>query len=203
MKPDYSPSWECLKEELLYTISAVPIRSFFVLAIILSFLVHEAKSQGLPPQAIVAPSTVPTAGANYGGVFLLRPDSPGIGLDPCMYALKTSIPIAVSTATTTSLVAVSGTTSIYICHFDLMIAGSATTADTATLEYGTGATCTGTHALTGTYGGNDAAVTPSPLPLSVGGGFGTVLSTPASQGVCIVTTGTTVFVQGSMAYVQQ
>ncbi len=123
--------------------------------------------------------------------------------DPCTYAAKSSAAIAVATATTTSLVAVSGSTSIYVCGFSMTIAPSATAADTALFEYGTSTNCTGTHALTGTYGNGDLTSAAAVVPVSYGNGGYTVITAPASQGVCIVTTGTAVSVQGVLTYVQQ
>ncbi len=123
--------------------------------------------------------------------------------DPCTYAAKSSAAIAVASATTTSLVAVSGTTSVYVCGFSMTIAPSATAADTALFEYGTSTNCTGTHALTGTYGNGDLTSAAPVVPVVYGSGGYTVMTAPASQGVCIVTTGTAVSVQGILTYVQQ
>ncbi len=123
--------------------------------------------------------------------------------DPCTYAAKSSAAIAVATATTTSLVAVSGSTSIYVCGFSMTIAPSATAADTALFEYGTSTNCTGTHALTGTYGAGDLTSAAPVTHVNYGTGGYTVMTAPASQGVCIVTAGTAVSVQGILTYVQQ
>ncbi len=140
-----------------------------------------------------------TGGANLLGTAGTLPSS----ADPCAYAKKSSVSIAVSSAATTQLIAVSGSTTPYICGFDFTIAASATSAATAQLEYGTATNCTGTHALTGTYGSGDAAASTTPAYITRGDGQATVLATAASQGVCIVTAGTTVLVQGSLTYVQQ
>jgi hypothetical protein len=128
--------------------------------------------------------------------------------DPCFNpssggSSKQSAVISVSSAATTNLVAVSGTTSVYVCGFALSIAGSATTAATASFEYGTSTSCTGTHALTGTFGSNDAAVSTTPTVVAYGDGNATVMSAPSANGICIVTTGNAVFVQGVLTYVQQ
>ncbi len=123
--------------------------------------------------------------------------------DPCTYAAKSSAAIAVATATTTSLVAVSGSTAVYVCGYSMTIAPSATAADTALLEYGTGASCTGTHALTGTYGNGDLTSAAPVVHINFGNGGYTVATAPASNGVCIVTAGTAVSVQGILTYVQQ
>lgn len=123
--------------------------------------------------------------------------------DPCSFAAKSSAVINVTSALTTQLVAVSGSTSVYVCGFSLSIAPSATSADTAEFEYGTSTNCTGTHALTGTYGAGDLTTAAAPLPINYGGGNQTVFRAPASQGLCMVSVGTTVNIQGVLTYVQQ
>lgn len=125
--------------------------------------------------------------------------------DPCLSNdNKASVAISASTATTASLVAKSGSTVIYVCHFDMSIAGSATSAATAQLEFGTGAACVTTQAaITGTYGSNDAAVSTTPTVISAGvGGFSLAISA-AGAALCLVTAGTNPFVQGLVTYVQQ
>jgi uncharacterized protein (DUF779 family) len=116
---------------------------------------------------------------------------------------RSSATISVVTATTTSLVAVSGTTAVYVCGFSITIAPSATSADTAQFEYGTGAACTSPTALTGTYGNGDLTTAAPVVSVSYGGGRATIFTAPASNGICIVTGGTTVNVQGVLTYVQQ
>ncbi len=124
--------------------------------------------------------------------------------DPCFGNLKASVPISVASATTTSLVAVSGVTSVYVCGFSMTIAPSATAADTAQFEYGTGATCgTGTTVLTGTYGNGDLTSATGVATVNYSGGGSTIFVAPAGNGICIATTGTAVSVQGVMTYVQQ
>ncbi len=123
--------------------------------------------------------------------------------DPCSSAAKSSAVISVATATTTSLVAVSGSTKVYVCGFSMSIAPSATAADTAAFEYGTGAACTGPTALTGTYGNGDLTSAAPVVPVSYGGAGQTVFASAASNGICILTTGTAVSVQGVLTYVQQ
>lgn len=121
--------------------------------------------------------------------------------DPCMNpgVLKQSVPINITTATTTSLVAASGTTAVYVCSYSMTLNSIVTTATTAQLEYGTGGSCTGTNALTGLYGaGGITAGVPIPIvqpsPLK---------ATPAANGVCLVSAGATVNIQGVLTYVQQ
>jgi len=94
---------------------------------------------------------------------------------------------------------------IYVCGFAISIAGSASSAATAQFETGTGAACVTTQVvLTGTFGSNDAAVSTVPTVINYGGANQTVMSASAAGNpICIVTAGTSVFVQGVLTYVQQ
>ncbi len=88
-----------------------------------------------------------------------------------------------STIATTQVVAASAGKAIYVTGYDFNVLASATAAAGFSLEYGTGASCgTGTTAITPTksypVGGG----------LSRGGGLGVVLTIPASNALCIVTT---------------
>lgn len=106
-----------------------------------------------------------------------------------------SAPINVSTATTTQLVALSSGKKIYVSAMDFVNASG--TADNVTFEYGTGSNCgTGTTALTGPY----ATGTNSP-GLSKGGGLGVIMTVPASNALCMVTSAA-VQVSGSVSYTQ-
>ncbi len=120
-----------------------------------------------------------------------------------MSAAKSSAAINVTSATTTSLVAVSGSTTVYVCGISLTIAPSATSADTALFEYGTGAACTSPTALTGTYGNGDLTSAAGVAAINYGNGGATIFKSAASAGVCILTAGTAVSVQGVLTYVQQ
>lgn len=122
-------------------------------------------------------------------------------IDPCLSpaVLKATVPISLSGAGTTQLVPVSGILAVYVCGGALSIAPSATSADSALFEYGTSTDCTGTHALTGTFGSGDLTTTAPPLAIHLT----SELVTPASQGFCIVAAGTTVNIQGYITYVQQ
>ena len=123
--------------------------------------------------------------------------------DPCSYAAKSSAAISVTSATTTSLVAVSGSTVVYVCGLSFTIAPSATAADTALFEYGTGAACTSPTSLTGTYGNGDLTSAAPVVAVNYGGAGQTVFKSAASAGICILTAGTAVSVQGVLTYVQQ
>lgn len=123
--------------------------------------------------------------------------------DPCVSSnSKTSVAISVNSATTTSLVAVVAGHGVFVCGFVLNIPGSATSAATAQLEYGTGASCSSPTTLTGAFGSNDAAVSTTPTTVQYGNGGATVAIAPPGNGVCLLTAGTTVLVTGILTYVQ-
>jgi len=112
------------------------------------------------------------------------------GVAPPVIQATASAPIAISTATTTQIIALS-TLKTYITGWEFISAGSGT----VQLEYGTGTAC-GTVAgtLTGAY------------PVSAGtglsrGGIGPVIVVPAGNEVCVVTTSSAT-AQGSIAYAQ-
>src|SRR5437899_2759613 len=105
--------------------------------------------------------------------------------------------------TTTSIVAVSASTVVYVCGFSMTIAPSATAADTAQFEYGTGAACTSPTVLTGTYGNGDLTSAAPVTHVSYGGAGQTVFASAAAAGRCILTAGTSVNLQGVLTSVQQ
>jgi hypothetical protein len=122
--------------------------------------------------------------------------------DPCFsqFTVKQNVSISVASATTTSLVAVSAGKAVYVCGGIIDIQGSATTVGSAQLEYGTGASCSSPTVLTGVMPGSITANVPTIVPIV---GNGSDLTAPASNGLCIVTAGTTVGVTGFVSYVQQ
>jgi hypothetical protein len=123
--------------------------------------------------------------------------------DPCSSLnFHQSASISVASSTTTSLVALNANHGIFVCGFTLTIAGSATSAATAQLEYGTGAACSSPTALTGTFGSNDAAVSTTPTQVTYGDGGHTIFAVPPGSGLCVLTAGTSSFVQGVVTYVQ-
>jgi hypothetical protein len=100
-----------------------------------------------------------------------------------------SLPINLSTATTTQLV--SGK-AIYVTAWDVIAAGTTN----FTFEYGTGTNCVaGTTALTGPYG------LVAQFGAAKGSGLGPVLVVPAGNALCAVNSAT-VQVSGSLAYTQ-
>lgn len=104
----------------------------------------------------------------------------------------TSVAINVATGTTTQLVALSGSTKIYVTSFDVISAGTGN----ITFEYGTGSTCgTGTTILTGAYNLTAQA------GIAKGSGLGPILVVPAGNALCILTTAS-VQMSGSVSYTQ-
>lgn len=167
-------------------------------------------------EANIAPGTAPAKAAVVGAVYnsaaptlsngqtaALQLDADGslnvnlrddtvTATDPCQSrnVAKSSAFQTISSATTTSLVPVSGTTAVYVCGISIVNAASQTTY----LEYGTGASCTGTTAITPTYIASTM--------VNAGFGGGTVVKAPASNGVCMVTSSTGA-AQVLISYVQQ
>ena len=105
--------------------------------------------------------------------------------------------VNISTATTTQIIPVSGSTSVYICAYHLYVVSG--TLPSFMFEYGTSTNCTGTTAMSGTFGGIAGAIGES---FEAGGGLGAILRTTPSQGVCIVSAGTTPNIQGWVSYDQ-
>lgn len=169
-------------------------------------------------EANIAPGTAPAKAAVVGAVYNSTPptltngqtaglqlDSQG-GLivnvnsdtstapDPCLSrgAIKSSAPFSITTATTTALVSVSGTKAVYVCSIQLLTPVT----NTISFEYGTGTACaSGPTLLTPVYPASTNVL------LSYGG---TVITAPASNGLCAVSTGTTTpGTIGVVTYVQQ
>lgn len=124
--------------------------------------------------------------------------------DPCQNtnATKSSVAINISSATTTQLVALSGTLSVYVCGFSLTISQVVTTANTILFEYGTGASCgTGTTVLTGLYGAGGITAA-QPIVVSEYGL--TLFTAPAGNALCALTAiGGSGSFQGVLTYIQQ
>jgi hypothetical protein len=155
-------------------------------------------------------------GTVTGHVIGWRPqagqDSTAIGLtvspvstDPCESSaiVKLSASISSASATTVQLVAPTAGKAAFVCGASFTIAPSATSADTAQFITGTGATCGGsTVTKTGTFGNGDLTTTVGVASIKLSTP-GTVFSSAVASGVCIVTAGTTVSVQGILTYVIQ
>lgn len=123
--------------------------------------------------------------------------------DPCnSLSFKQSAAISVSTATTTTVVTGVANKPVFVCGFAISIAGSASTASTASFEYSPNSACSSsTTALTGTFGSNDAAASTTPTVVSYGDAGSTIMTAPAGDYVCIVTSGNSVAVNGTLSYV--
>ena len=107
-------------------------------------------------------------------------------------ANSSSVPINVSTAATTQLVALSGTSKIYVTSFDVVAGGTGN----ITFVAGTGTNCANNQvALTGPY--NLTAQN----GLAKGSGSGAVLVVPSGRALC-VTTSAVVQMSGSVSYTQ-
>lgn len=127
--------------------------------------------------------------------------------DPCLATgvLKSSAPIAITTATTKAIIAAVAGQIIYVCGITWTTSEVVTTANTLKFEYGTKVSTdcdTGAIALTGAFGtgGITAGV---PIVQSIGYGNGTAMSTPISNAFCAVTTiGASAAFEGVVSYVQ-
>lgn len=130
--------------------------------------------------------------------------SPTAG-DPCIATNlpKLSAVVNVTTATTTQLVALSGTTIIYVCDYNFTISQVVTTPNTIKFVYGTGASCgTGTVNLTGLFG--DGGVTAAAPIVIASSSTGTTFKTAAGNALCVTTAiGATASFQGVITYLQQ
>jgi len=178
---------------------AISTTSFTPATSVQQFTVTPSVANGDNYTAVYAcSSTYPTAGtiiasfspanAAAGGAITVTNSG-----DPCLNpnVAKSSVALAISTATTTQLVAISGTKATYVCGLTATFGASTT----AQLEYGTSTNCTGTNALTGVM----APATGGVISL---GGSGTKFTAPASNGLCLVSVGTG-GINGFLSYVQQ
>jgi len=142
----------------------------------------------IDPSLVVAASITNIAGAS----------------DPCqdVSAIKQSAAIAISSATTVQLIALSGTTTIYVCGFTA--AAGAGTNPSIQFEYGTGTNCAGSPTvLTGAMATGVTVATGVPGPIFTSAGAGTAFKSAAGNEICAVTAGTTPNFQGFISYVQQ
>jgi hypothetical protein len=183
--------------------SAISTTSFTPATSVQQFTITPSVANGDRYTAVYScSSTYPTAGtitasfspsgAAAGGAITVTNSG-----DACANpnVVKSSVAVNISGAAgTTELVAPSGTKSVYACYFTATVVG---TTPTVLFEYGTSTACTGTTALTGTM----AIPTTTTVTLSAGGN--TVITAPASQGLCLVAGGTTPSIQGVLSYVQQ
>jgi len=121
--------------------------------------------------------------------------------DPCTQKTKTNLPISQNGTSSVQLVALSGSTVIYVCSLSLIAAGATTVA----LTTGTGTACvTGNAAVIGSTTANiaNSLSLAANGGLTMGSGNGSVALGAASSELCMVL-GTNVFVSGNLTYVQQ
>ena len=131
-------------------------------------------------QGVTGGVPMPTNSANTGG----SPTS--------IIQAGASVPINISTATTTQLVTAVAGKAIYVTAWDVIAAGTTN----FTFEYGTGSNCaSGTTALTGPYS------LVAQFGAAKGSGLGPVLVVPAGNALCAVSSAA-VQVSGSLAYTQ-
>lgn len=103
---------------------------------------------------------------------------------------QASVPIVISTSTTTQLVALASGQSIYVTSWDVISAGSGT----VQLVYGTGTNCaTAQGNVTGVY------TLAANVGLAKGTGVGAVLVVPQGTALCATTVGAVVY-GGSLSY---
>ncbi len=124
-------------------------------------------------------------------LLLLASVSPALAQQSIVVpATMASVPINISTATTTQLVAGIAGKSIYVTQWNAVAGGTGN----ITFEYGTGVACgTGTTVLTGAY--NLIAQ----VGAVVGVGNGAVLVVPSGASLCILSSAA-VQISGSLAY---
>ena len=123
---------------------------------------------------------MPTIGANTGGSLT------------SIIQAGASVPINISTATTTQLLAATTGKAIYVTAWDVIAAGTGN----ITLEYGTGSNCgTGTTALTGAYS------LAAQFGIAKGNGLGPVLIVPTGNALCALTSAAAQM-SGSVSYTQ-
>jgi hypothetical protein len=131
-------------------------------------------------QGVTGSVPMPTTSANSGGSLT------------SIIQAGVSLPINLSTAATTQLVAAVSGKAIYVTAWDVIAAGTTN----FTFEYGTGTNCAaGTAALTGPYS------LVAQFGAAKGSGLGPVLVVPAGNALCAVNSAT-VQVSGSLAYTQ-
>ncbi len=114
------------------------------------------------------------------------------GAQPVIPLTQASIPITISTATTTRLIIGATSKSIYVTAVDIIAAG------TGNIQFiaGTGATCgTGTTNVTGNYN------LTAQVGFTKGNGSGVLWVVPSGASLCAVTSGA-VGMPGSLAYAQ-
>lgn len=150
---------------------------------------------------------IPVTNANANGQATMANSSPVViasnqtAADPCMFQAKTNLAISQNGTSSVQLIALSGSTSIYVCSLSLIAAGATTVAITT----GTGTACvTGNAAVIGSTTSNIANSMSFAANggMTMGNGQGTVAKGASSSELCMIL-GSNVFVSGNLTYVQQ
>jgi len=121
--------------------------------------------------------------------------------DPCSLGNKTNVPFTTNGTASVQLVALSGSTTIYVCSLSFVAAAATTIAFTT----GTGTACvTGNAAVIGSTTTNIANSLSFAANggMTLGNGTGTIAKGAASSEFCMVN-GTNVYVSGNLTYIQQ
>ena len=140
------------------------------------------------------------SGAFASGAFAAGSFVNATAGDPCMFAKKTNLAISQNGTSSVQLIALSGSTTIYVCSLSLVAAGATTVAITT----GTGTACvTGNAAVIGSTTANIANSMSFAANggMTLGNGGNTIASGAASSELCMVL-GTSVYVSGNLTYVQ-
>lgn len=150
------------------------------------------------PRVTLANDTSAIAGWGLGAINSAAPSGAqmsGVRSGANMVGLTQangSVPISVTTATTTQLVGLVASSVIHVTSFDVIAAGTGN----IQFVYGTGSNCgTGTAGLTGNYNLTAQA------GIAKGSGIGPVLVVPAGNALCVITSAA-VGMYGSVSYTQ-
>jgi hypothetical protein len=142
-------------------------------------------------QQTVKDASIAPVAADKAAVVTQSPN----GGNPCQNpsATLTSFNAATSGTASVQIVAISGSTKIYVCS--MIVVGTSGTSPTFALRYGTGSACgTGTVTIVGAFTTTANTLFNFATPFAV---------TPAGQALCYIQTGTTPISQLSVTYVQQ
>jgi hypothetical protein len=126
-----------------------------------------------------------------------------IPTDPCESSVinKLNVFANITTATTTALVPVSGTTAVYVCSYQISMVATVA-ADTILFEQGTGSACSGSPtALSATI--SSGIMANGSTQINMDGGSD-LMTTAPGNGLCVVTTvGTGPAIGVTVSYVQR
>lgn len=123
------------------------------------------------------------------------------GTDPCVSGAKTSIPISITTATTTNILAGTAAVKTYVCH---LLLTSAAADNVAVIQGTTGGTCgSGTLGLVGGVTAANGLNFAANGGVNFGNGGAQVLQTTVNNNdICLITSAATPLA-GTMTYVKQ